>query len=72
MGNKKVVNSSVADRSSYNIHVIHDKKPAPLDDLMKARAGDVRLSARSHAHSAALWKRRPGESNWRAETEIFR
>lgn len=36
MGNKKVVNSSVADRSSYNIHVIHDKKPATLDDLIEA------------------------------------
>ena len=39
MGNKKVVNSSVADRSSYNIHVIHDKKPATLDDLIGAENG---------------------------------
>lgn len=63
MGNKKVVNSSVADRSSYNIHVIHDKKPATLDDLIEAENGKPVLVMYAYQHDLTRIQQRFGKDD---------
>ena len=63
MGNKKVVNSSVVDRSSYNIHVIHDKKPATLDDLIEAENGKPVLVMYAYQHDLTRIQQRFGKDD---------
>ena len=70
MGNKKVVNSSVADRSSYNIHVIHDKKPATLDDLIEAENGKPVLVMYAYQHDLTRIQQRFGKYDPENPTDV--